>query len=181
MQYKFLMETVADEIRQNFADVIGRQYFPDILVSFSYWTMENEDRSCFSMVNGMHTETYTANMMVADGDERDCLCAYSPYRSRLTKIAKRGYAIFNTNNPMGRNTLKANQLRSPEHCPGCKLTIRNMKVSVIIHVFQRTGDILSNKQEIIAFIKKMKKDVEKNYEIRLKEVKIVLDRKDFRT
>lgn len=179
VEYKFLMENVAEDVRHQLADLIGDEYFKDILVYFSYHTMDDEDRSCFSLLNGMRTEVYTANMMVAGGDERDCLCVYSPYRSRLDKSAKRGYAIFDTSKPFGRAEGQKNQARTP-NCPGCKLTIREMKVSIIIKLFRTNKDILSKKDLITEFVSKIGKEVERNYEIIIKEVKLMAETKDFR-
>ena len=178
MEFKFLMEEVAESIRHQLADIIGQQYLQDILVSFSYYTVDGDDRGCFSLLNGMRTENYTANMMVADGDERDCLCAYSPFRSRLYKVAKRGYAVFDTTKPFGRHMSKS-AMRSP-HCPGCKLTIREMLTSVTIKILKNNKDIATKKEEIAAFITKIGKEAEANYGVRFKEARVILDTKDYK-
>lgn len=178
MEYKFLMEEVAESIRHQMADVIGHKYLQDILVYFTYYTVDGDDRSCFSLLNGMRTENYTANMMVADGDERDCLCAYSPFRSRLYKVAKRGYAVFDTTKPFGRNMSKST-MRSP-NCPGCKLTIRNMHTSITIKILTKNKEIASKKEEITKFIKGIGREAEKDYGIRFKEARVIIDTKDYR-
>lgn len=178
MEYKFLMEDVAEAIRHQMADIIGRKYLPDILVTFTYYTVDGDDRSCFSLLNGMRTENYTANMMVADGDERNCLCAYSPFRSRLYKVAKRGYAVFDTTKPFGRNMSKSS-MRSP-NCPGCRLTINDMHASITIQILKNNKDIASKKEEITAFITKIGKEIGDKYGIRFKEARVFIDAKDYK-
>ena len=178
MEFKFLMEEVAESIRRQIADIIGQKYSQDILVSFTYYTVDGDDRSCFSLLNGMRTENYTANMMVAGGDERDCLCAYSPFRSRLYKNAKRGYAVFDTTKPFGRHMSKST-MRSP-NCPGCKLTIRDMHASITINILKSNKEIASKKEEIAAFIKKIGKEAETTYGVHFKEARVIIDAKDYR-
>ena len=179
VKYKFLMEDIAEDVRQQLAEVIGEDYLKDMLVTFGYYTSENEDRNCFSLLNGMRTEVYIANMMVADGDERDALCVYSPYRSRLDKNAKRGYAIFDTSKPFGRAEGQKNQSRTP-NCPGCKLTIRDMKVSIIIKMFRAGKDLVSKKEEITKFISKIGKEAGEKYGVNIQEVKFMVEAKDYR-
>lgn len=178
MQYKFTMDAMAEDIRIQFAEVIGRQYLPDILIQFGYSTIDGEDRSCLTLLNSTSTDIYTANMMVAEGDERDCLCLYSPFRSRLDRSAKRGYAIFDRSKPMGRNTLGKNQQRTP-HCVGCQLTIREMKVSIIIKMLRANSDILSKKEKIIEFMKKVGKEAKKEYGVHVFEARFTIEAKGY--
>lgn len=180
MKYKFLMEEVAEDARQQFAEAFGEALYKDALVYFSYRMKNGDDRSCFTLLNGMRTEVYTANMMVAGGDERDCLCVYSPYRSRLDRSAKRGYAIFDTSKPIGRPVGRPGQERT-ENCPGCKLTIRDLNVIINIKVFNIDPTDRPEKGALIEFMSKLKKEVEEHYEINVEETNIIFETRDYRT
>ena len=169
MDYKFTMERVVDDIREQFQATFGPH---DILVYFSYWTKDGVPKPCFETLNGSYVETYQVNMMAAQGDERRCLCVYSPYRARLSRRSIKGFDMFDLTKAQGRPILKEHNLRTPE-CPGCQLTINDMDSILTIQLMHIDQTFRQEKEaELKTFLKQITKEVSSLYGLHIKKSQI---------